>query len=137
MKPMKVKVHALTLALSAFWVASLPVQAAPQSPAPMQPGLNQGSGIPGSAPQVQGGGSSTTHRLTAHLKALGVVSCLARAEQIARFLDPGNRATVAVLPLDSPPNQKLILANMGIPNPGGRDTLAVISLAPNQANGQG
>lgn len=77
------------------------------------------------------------HRLTAELNALGAVSCLARAEQIARFLDPGNVAAVAVMPLGSYPNQRMVLANLTIPQSNGREALATITIAPNQANGCG
>jgi hypothetical protein len=77
------------------------------------------------------------HRLTAELNALGAVSCLARVEQVARFLDPGNVAAVAVMPLGSYPNQRLILANLAIPQTNGREALATVTIAPNQANGCG
>ena len=77
------------------------------------------------------------HRLTAQLNALGAVSCLARADQIARFLDQSNLATQAVMPLPSYPNQRLVVANMSIPRRDGHESLAILAMAPNQANGCG
>lgn len=77
------------------------------------------------------------HRLTDQLNSLGAVNCLARAEKIARFLDPTNAAGSAVMPLGAYPHQKLVVANLAIPQAEGRDSLAIITLAPNQANGCG
>ena len=83
------------------------------------------------------GAASEVHRLTAQLNALGAVSCMARAEQIARFLDQSNVGTAAVMPLGPYPNQRQVVANLVIPQADGKDALAIITLAPNQANGCG
>ncbi|MFM8526477.1 MAG: hypothetical protein ACKOCM_12795 [Cyanobacteriota bacterium] len=94
------------------------------------------------APQINpatqiGNGPGQVHRLTDQLNALGAVNCLARAEQIAHFLDPGNTAGTAVMPLGTYPHQRLVVANLAIPLSDGRESLAIITMAPNQVNGCG
>ena len=56
---------------------------------------------------------------------------------MARFLDQSNAGAVAVMPLGLYPNQRLVAATAVIPQANGKDALALISLAPNQANGCG
>ena len=92
---------------------------------------------PTAQPVNRGNAPGEPHRLTTQLNALGAVSCLGRAEQIARFLDPNNVAAVAVMPLATYPNQRLVTANLAIPKGDGSEALAIISLTPNQANGCG
>lgn len=94
--------------------------------------------VPQINPATQiGNGPGQVHRLTDQLNALGAVNCLARAEQIARFLDPGNAAGMAVMPLGTYPHQRLVVANLAIPQSDDRESLAIIAMAPNQVNGCG
>jgi len=62
---------------------------------------------------------------------------MARAEQIARFLDQSIAGAAAVMPLGPYSNQRQVAANLAIPQADGKDALAIITLAPNQANGCG
>lgn len=94
--------------------------------------------VPQINPATQiGNGPGQVHRLTDQLNALGAVNCLARAEQISRFLDPGNAAGMAVMPLGTYPHQRLVVANLAIPQSDDRESLAIIAMAPNQVNGCG
>ena len=122
------------------WALALLLSAGPTLAAPTTKGkakdlLPAAAGQPSQRNRANAPGE--VHRLTAQLNALGAVSCLARAEQIARFLDQSNVATVAVMPLATYPNQRLVAATAVIPQANGKDALALISLAPNQANGCG
>jgi hypothetical protein len=125
------------------WALALLISAGPGLAAPAAKG-NAKDLLPTPANQStprQGtggtGAASEMHRLTAQLNALGAVSCMARAEQIARFLDQSNVGTAAVMPLGPYPNQRQVVANLVIPQADGKDALAIITLAPNQANGCG
>ncbi len=124
----------------ALLLAAAPALAAPNQPSPAAP-ANRGKASdlvsPAPAGRSQRDRASEPHRLTAQLNALGAVSCLARAEQVARFLDQSNAGAVAVMPLASYPNQRQVAANLVIPQADGNDALAIITLAPNQANGCG
>jgi hypothetical protein len=118
---------ALALLLSAG-----PTLAAPTTKSKAKDLLPAAAGQPSQRNRANAPGE--VHRLTAQLNALGAVSCLARAEQIARFLDQSNVATVAVMPLATYPNQRLVTANLAIPQADGSEALAIVTLAPNQAN---
>lgn len=123
----------------ALLLAAAPALAAPAQTTPAgQSGRGKASDlIAPTTPATQetgGPAAAQVHRLTAQLNALGAVSCLARAEQVARFLDQSNAGAVAVMPLGPYPNQRLVAANVVIPQANGKEALALISLAPNQAN---
>lgn len=140
LQPLRRSLRPLLTANLALLLALAPALAAPGQPTPpTPPNRGKASDLIGPAPagRSQRDRASEVHRLTAQLNALGAVSCLARAEQVARFLDQNNAAAVAVMPLGPYPNQRLVAATAVIPQANGKDALALISLAPNQANGCG
>jgi hypothetical protein len=67
---------------------------------------------------------------------MGAFACAERANQIATFLDPGQKAQAIVHAPESQANQRLLMAAMVMPVGTGY-AIAGISMAPGQANGCG
>ncbi len=81
--------------------------------------------------------SSNVHPLAIQLTNMGALNCVARANQIARFLTgPSNGTTYIPKPPDNP-DKRLLASNLIIPIKNNEYSLATLALAPNQANGCG